>query len=396
MNGAQKTGDKYNYDVAAFLKTNVYEYSPGVLLDLRKFSFDAAPNPFPAVATSFNQKISIDLVISTSEREYLCECKSSDSPRRLSKDSKEFKESLLQFIGLEDYRIRQPRDVIYLTITNMPTRYLEKEIRDLKKDFDKMQDYSLKLQKQGRQKWSGFESETGIDSIISVLDNLSLIQIEKGRLKEAAKDRRFQEALVEIVRNVERKHPKLVPISLATKAHLRLGLETGEGSYLEKEKLGYDVEISSKILDQITAFETSLKEDIVKATVRELPFLKICQLSKTQEMSMNQAAKLITETINDLIEERLGNLSYIAIFFPNLFEMYFAKTYWASKMVDSHVSPSENRYSLIKENEVAIPIPPYVSIFLITETRRLINGIIVDPNRIDQTTNDSTASYIES
>lgn len=384
MNGPQKAGDRYNYDAAAFLKSNVFEYPSGVFLDLREFNFDAAPNSFPPIATSFNQKISIDLIISTSGDEYLCECKSSDIPRRISINSKEFKESLLEFIGLEDYRIRQPRVVKYMMITNLSIRHLEKEIRDLKRDPDKVRDYSLKLQKQGKRKWSTFESEIDIKSILSALDNLFLIQIENGRLREVEKERRFQEALIEIVQNVERKNPKLVPIALATRAHLRLGLDVGEDNYLEKRKLGYTVEISSKILDQIIAYENSLQEDIVKATVKELPFLEKCQVNKTQEMTINEAAKLITETINDLVEERLKILSYVAIFFPGLFEMYLVKTNWASKMVDSHASPSTCRYSLIKGNEAAISIPPYVSILLITETRRLVNGIIVDLSLIDQ------------
>lgn len=384
MNGAQKAGDKYNYDVAAFLKTNVFEYSSGVSLDFRKFSFNVAPNLFRPIATSFNQKISMDLIISTSHYEYLCECKSTDVPHRIGLDSKEFKESLLQFIGLEEYRIRQPRTVKYMIITNMPIRLLEKEIRDLKKDLDKLRDYSLKLKRQGKRKWIGFDSEIEIESILSALDSLFLIQIEKGRLREAERDSRFQEALIEIVHDVERKNPKLVPFPLATKAHLWFGLDIEEDSYLERRKLGYAIKISSKILDQIIAYETSLQDDIVKATVKELPFLVKCQVSSTQEMAINEIAKMITETINDLTEERLMTLSYIAIFFPNLYEMYFAKTNWASRIVDSHVSPSTRRYSLIKENEAPISIPPYVSILLITETRRLVNGIIVNPNRIDQ------------
>jgi len=384
MNGAQKAGDKYNYDVAAFLKTNVFEFSSGVSLDLRKFSFDVAPDSFRPIATSFNQKISMDLIISTSHYEYLCECKSTDVPHRIGIDSKEFKESLLQFIGLEKYRTRQPRTVKYMIITNMPIRLLEKEIRNLKKDLDKLQDYSLKLKRQGKRKWSGFDSEIEIESILSVLDSLFLIQIEKGRLREAERDSRFQEALIEIVQDVERKNPKLVPVPLATKAHLWFRLDIEEDSYLERRKLGYAIRISSKILDQIMAYESSLQEDIVKATVKELPFLVKCQVSSTQDMAINEIAKMITETINDIIEERLMTLSYIVIFFPNLYEMYFAKINWASRIVDSHVSPSTRRYSLIKENEAPISIPPYVSILLIKETRRLVNGIIVDPNQVDQ------------
>lgn len=386
MDGPQKAGDKYNYDVAAFLKTNVFEYSPGVLLDLRNYSFDAAPNPFPAIATSFNQKISMDLMISTSNNEYLCECKSSDSPRRMTINSKEFKESLLEFIGLEDYRVRQSRIVKYMLITSMPTRYLEEEIQDLKKDFDKVQNYALKLQKQGERKWSGaFKSEIDVQSIISALDNALLLQIEKGRLREAERDRRFREALIEIVQSVEKKNPKLVPTSLATRTHLRLVLDLGKEDYLEKRKLSYAVEISSRILDQILSYEETLRKNIVKATVKNLPFLKECQIHRIQEMTVDQVAKTTTETINDLIEERLKKLDYIAIFFPNLYEMYFAEINWASRIVDNHVSPSTRRYSLIRKNEAQISIPPYVSRLLITETRRLVNGVIVDPNLIDRT-----------
>lgn len=385
MNGPQKAGDKYNYDVAAFLKTNVYEYSPGVLLDLRKYSFNPAPDSFSAKATSFNQDISIDLIVSTSHLEYLCECKSSDSPKSLGKKSKEFKESLLEFIGLEPYRVRQPRVVRYMIITSMSIRRLAKEIRDLKKDFAEVRKYSLKLQEQGKRKWgSSFESKIDTKAIVGALDNLLLVQIEKGRLREAERDRRFQEALIAIVQDVERKNPKLVPVSLATKAHQWSGLVIEGDSYLERRKLGYAIRISSKILDQIISYETSVQEDIVKATVKELPFLVQCQVSKTQEMAINEIAKMITETINDLIEERLKTPDYIAIFFPNLYEMYFARTNWASRIVDSHVTPSTGRYSLIKENEAPISIPPYVSILLITETRRLVNGIIVDPNQVDQ------------
>ena len=384
MNGPQKAGDRYNYDVAAFLKTNVFEYSPGVQVDLRKYSFDAAPNSFPPIATSFNQKISIDLIISTSDVEYLCECKYSDTPRPIRLNSKEFKESLLQFIGLEEYRIRQPRIVRYMTITNRSIKHLEKEISDLKRNFEKMRNYSKKLHNQGKRKWSSFESEIDIESIPSVLDNLFLIKIEKGSLREVGKERHFQEALTEIVRNVERKSPKRVPIALATRAHLRLGMGAGEDSYLEKKKLGYDVEISAKILDQILEYENSLQGDIVRASAKQLPFLEKCRVSKTQEMPIDEVARIITETINDFVEERLKILSYIAFFFPNLFEMYFVKTNCASKIVDSFVSPPTGRYSLMKRNELAVSIPPYVSILLITETRRLINGTIVDLSRIDK------------
>jgi hypothetical protein len=48
----------------------------------------------------------------------------------------------------------------------------------------------------------------------------------------------------DILYNVEKKNPKLVPISLATKVHLRLELDVEEDNYLEKRKLGYVIEVS--------------------------------------------------------------------------------------------------------------------------------------------------------
>lgn len=390
MSGPQKPGDKYNYDVAAFLKTNKFELSSDLILNLCKNNFDAAPPSFPPDATSFNQEISMDLLISTSEKEYLCECKSSDKSKNLKITSKEFKETLLEFIGLEDYKKSQLRNVTYLLITNMGVSTLREEISALKSDSDELLSYSVKLEKQAKNKWLNFDSRIEPQSIIFALENLLIIKIDKGQLRQAEKNPKFQTALTNIIRSIEKKHPNLIPFYFSKKVDLRLELRKKQNKFIKHNKLGFIVEIEEDILNQVIKFELTLQEVIFKATVNQLPFLMNYRLQKKPGISNNLASKIITESINDLVEKKLKSIQCLAIFFPTLSEMYFAKIDWASNKVDQHFSASTNRYSLIQKNELKMVIPPYVSIFLITETKRLVNAIVVDPIQIDQIIDDDS------
>jgi hypothetical protein len=384
VGGAQKPGDVYNYKVAAFLKTNIVDYSPSIFLDLQKYSFNAAPDDFPHNATLFDQKISIDLIVSTSTDEYLCECKSTDSAKNLSVNSPDFKEALLEFIGLEFYRRRQVRTVRYLLITNMSINNLEKEISTLKVNHEELLSYLLKLKAQAKKKWKNFEASIETRDVLTTLNNLLLLKIEKGRLLQAERTQEFQEQLMDIVRRVEKKNPHLVPIALLKKTTLRLDTSDGNEDFIERMKMGYYVEIHNEIIEQIMNFELSLNKNIVKATVNELPFLGKHHLRKKLNVSSDQAAQLITETINDIIEERLGDLTYITLFFPTHSEIFFAKTVWASKIVDQHYSPTKGKYLLMTSKELGCDIPPLILILLITETKRIVNGIVIDQIKISK------------
>jgi hypothetical protein len=389
--GAQKQGDKYNYEVAAFLKTNCIEFPPLSPLDLRKLRFNPAPAPFLPEATAFKLQISMDLLIEDSATEFVCECKYSEQPRPLSLNSVEVKESLLEFMGLETYRFRQPRTVIYMLIVNMPKDQLEREVSRLKNNPGQLPEYLGKLLEQARRKWSGFKSKIKVKSLLSVLNNLFLIEIDKGKLDEARKDRNFQDALTEIIRDVENRNPNLVPPSLSTKAQIQLRLENEE-NLVEVEKLGYSTRIDSTIVDQIVEFQSCLQGHLVRATAEELPFLEKCEIIKSSDISSDDIAKTITESINDIIEKRCRDIKYISIFFPGVCEIYFAEVNWASKKVESLFNKRTGTYAMLEKDDLSVNVPPYVSILLITETKRLVNAIIVDTERIDQAT-DTTSEF---
>jgi hypothetical protein len=377
--GAQKLGDKYNYEIAAFLKTNLIDYPPLSPLDFTRLHFN--PNPSSVFSDVFQLTISIDLLASDSLAEFICECKHSDQPRPLGINSTEFKESLLEFIGLESYRLKQFRAVTYLLIINMPKKQLEREISNLRNDPEQWPEYLKKLTQQAKQKWNRFNAEINTKFFLSALNNLLVIEIDSGRLEEARKYKKFQDALVEIVQDIERKEPKQVPVSLSNEAQLQLRLKGDEEELSEAKEVGFTVKISPKIIDQIVMFQSPLQGNLVCANADNLPFLKTCEIVNSQEICCDNVALLITEAINDLIEQRCGAIKYISLFYPKQYDIYFAKKSWALQKIKSLRNSFTGSFSLLNEDEVG-NVPPYVSVFLIKETKRLMEGIIIDSNRI--------------
>jgi len=377
-----KPADMYNYNVAAFLKSNKIEYTTGISFDFRKFKFDARPNPIPPQATLFDQEISIDLVISRPDLEYLCECKYSETPRPITVDSREFKESLLEFIGLEKYKVQQFRKVGYLLITNMPTKKLIEGIQHLRAADDKtLEEYAKKLLRQAKRKWSNFKSSITSQQIRSTLANLQIIEIGRGRIIEAEKTEQFNKALEEIIARVKRKDKTLFPQIYTEKPLLRLKSNISDEKFLKRTWLHKSIEISEIIIEQIIQYEKSLKGNIIEASVNELPFLRDCYIESSKELPIEKVALILTEIINDFAKEHITPLQYLAIFLPSLYKMYFIKIEWALAIVEKHRTLT-GQYTLPKTGEIPIRIPPYVYALLVKEAMRLKKGIIVDTDLI--------------
>jgi hypothetical protein len=375
MGGPQKPGDKYNYDVATFLK--LYEYNYGAYqLNLRNYDFNPAPDNFPATASTFNKSISMDLIASTSSEEFIFECKSSDKPKPLQISSSDFKKTLIEFVSLEKYRHSQSRTVFYGLITNKSLDELQIQIQDLKNNPTLLINYVKQLNEQGTPEWPKFKLEINPSQVLSVLNNLILLLIEKGTLRQAEKATEFQETFVKIVQKVEKRNPFLVPFSISTKPRLELFSNKENLEFYTKTKLGNYVRISLDILEEVKSFQKSLDHNSVmyRATAKELPSLIKSTLLKRQELSIENAARWITETINDYIG---SSAEWIAIFLPGQCEVFFAEKKWSSKVPDL---ADPDKMCLVKYGlDGTVEVPPYVHPILLFEVRRIIDRTIINP-----------------
>ena len=249
MKPVSKPADMYNYRVAAYLKTSAEDlYIPGPVL--RNADFSVIPKSIPKENTFLDVEILFDAVISSSEHEYLCECKYHQEPRSLTEDSVEVKDSLLEFIAAEKYRSGHiKRDgIFYLLITNCPIDSLSKRLDALRTAADEeVVRYSEKLRKRAEKKWRGFNPNIKIklEWIRNVLMRMVPVEIDEGRLSEASKNPEYEQELRKMVDQVLRVNPALVPIKYRVRNTIRFITREDDEETVDVSKGGFFIEIKS-------------------------------------------------------------------------------------------------------------------------------------------------------
>jgi len=384
---ASKPADMYNYRVAAYLKTFVKDLKiPG--LTLENLDFSVIPKPIPKENSFLGVEILFDIVISGSELEYLCECKYHQAPRPLSSNMTEVKDSLLEFVAAEKYRINSTRrdGITYLLITNCSTTGLAKELDHLKTGSDsEVSKYCETLAKRAPQKWKNLENgiEIKIEWIRSALTRTMLLEIDDGRLGESSKNVVYEQQFREMMDRISRTNPSLVPLEYRVRNTIRFNTgEDGEDT-VDIKKGGYFLEISREAVNQILTRGWTGGSHFVRADYHELPFVKNCEILHHSSISTERSMELIIETLNDIIVQPLERPVYFITINPGTYEVYFANLEWFYKLASSNVS-ARGLYELGKiARELPMKVSRFVLENLVKESMRLKANTIVRQDLMD-------------
>lgn len=387
MKPVSKPSDMYNYQVAAYLKTSVVaSHIPGP--PLKNLDFNVVPKSIPNENSYLNVEILLDIVISGSEYEFLCECKHHQEPRPLTPNSTEVKDSVLEFIAAEKYRIGHiKRDgIFYLLITNCPTATLRKRIGKMRTASDKeIILYSDRLKKRAQKKWTSFDPKIKIKSewIRNVLARMVLVEIDRGRLAQSSKNPAYEQELRKIMDQVSRVNPALIPLEYRIRNTIRFTVGDTEEKYEGLSKNGYFVEISKAIVDQVISCKRILGEHFIKATIEELPFVKRCEILHHRDMSPEKATGIVIEALNDLIEQNFGRITFFIVMNPGTYDVYYADLEWLYDIV----TKATNTRGFYMITTIAEQLPLVVSKFilasLVRETMRMYAGIIAKTDVMD-------------
>jgi len=356
-----KPADLYNYHVAAYLKTSPNDLK---VFDrpLETLGFDVFPSPILKENSTLNVEVLLDLVISGPDREYLCECKHKLSPKPLNLNSTEVKDSFLEFVASEKYRIGSlKRDTTsYLLITNCSIIQLKKELTELQVGTDKIvSQYCGKLKARAPKKWKTFD--TAIDIKLEWVRNVAIrvrvLEIDDGRLQEAEKSEYFKQEFTRIMEKIYKKNPELIPVESRIKNTIRF--ETAD----EKESLicynrGFFIELSKSIIDQILSqdFPATIK----KVDCRDLSFIKNCEIRHHPNVSVEKATELVIEALNDILNHRDPKSKLIMAITPGTYEAYLVNANWFRSIL---VRNSKGFYEVAK---IANSMPLKLSKFLLT------------------------------
>ena len=387
MKPVSKPADMYNYRVAAYLKTSAtHIHIPGPVL--RNLDFSVIPKSIPKENTFLNVEILFDAIISGSEHEYLCECKHHQEPRPLTKNSVEVKDSMLEFIAAEKYRIGHiKRDgIFYLLITNCPTNKLSKELDTLRTASDEEIIRYLKvLKKRAREKWRSFDLNIKIkvEWIRNVLMRTVPVEIDEGRLSEASKNPAYEQELRKMMDQISRINPALVPIEYRVRNTIRFTTREDDEETVDVSKGGYFVEISTAIVNEILSCKRIFNERLVKATLDEVPFVKSCEILHHSSISPENSMELIIEALNDIIEQRFGKITFFVVINPGTYDVYYADLEWFYRIATDSVN-AKGFYDIAKiAKQLPISVSKFVLTSLVRETMRLHARIIVREDVIE-------------
>jgi len=387
MKPVSKPADMYNYRVAAYLKTSTVNFRiPGPAL--KNLDFSVIPKSIPKQNTLLNVEILLDAIISGSEHEFLCECKYHQEPRPLSVNSAEVKDSLLEFIAAEKYRIGHiKRDgIFYLLITNCPLDKLSKELDTLRTAGDEeIIRYSEGLRKRAIEKWRSFDPDMRIKVkwIRNVLMRTVPVEIDEGRLSEASKNPAYQHELRKIMDQISRINPTLVPIEYRVRNTIRFTTREDDEETADVSKRGFFIEISRAIVDQILSYKRIFNEHLVRATPDEIPFVRSCEILHHSSIGPENSMELIIEALNDIIEQHFRKVAFFVVINPGTYDAYYADLEWFYRIISGCIN-TKGFYDMGKiAKQLPISVSTFVLASLVRETMRLHTRIIVREDVMD-------------
>ena len=387
MRPVSKPADMYNYRVAAYLKTSAIDlHIPGPIL--KNLDFNVIPKSIPKENTFLNVEILFDAIISGSEHEYLCECKHHQEPRPLTINSVEVKDSVLEFIAAEKYRIGHiKRDgIFYLLITNCPTNKLSKKLDTLRTAGDEeIIRYSGVLRKRAREKWRSFNPNIKIKAewIRNVLMRMLPVEIDEGRLSEASKNSAYEQELRNMIDQVYRINPALVPIEYRVRNTIRFTAKENDEETVDVSKGGYFIEISRAIINQILSYERIFNERLVKARPNEIPFVKSCEILHHSGMSPENSMELVIEALNDIIGQHFAKVTFFVVINPGTYDVYYANLEWLYRIITGCTN-SKGFYDIGKiAKQLPISVSRFVLASFVREAMRLRARSIVREDVMD-------------
>ncbi len=295
-------GNIYSYYVGAYLKTHPIGRGERKEIDLREHDFDI-PMGIPAESCTFHLPLSLDLLASLSDSEYFAECKYNEVPRSLGVNSREFKEALLEFIGLERYRtITFKSRIEYLFVTNHPVgRLREETIRLQSSSTTEIIEYRAKLAKTAEKKWKKPIPSISERALRTVLNRVIVLQIDHGTLKEAELTPSFKDELEHIIVKARVKGIELpLPLSVSEGDSIAVTCDDPSEEFMRFQRRGHDIRIQSVIWKTLEAFADHAPQvdSATRVNGKQMAFLKSLSVGSSNKLQ-ELAARILTETLND-------------------------------------------------------------------------------------------------
>ena len=378
---SSQLGNRYCYYVGAYLKTSKFTFFESKELVLKEYDIMVDSIEIPAENSTFDQKLSLDLLASTTNSEYWGECKWSGSPRKISKNSDEFIETLLEFMGLERYRLKTTwKHIEYLFITSHFIDRLNLEVNRLRTEpSSEIKKYIEIIKKKASKKWTKINLEN-INEILlrRVLNRMLILPLSSDRLDEVRINPEFQSELKKLhyknlVRDISIPFPPISDIMITA-----LMYEDTDDNFYNLTLLGYKFSISKRIITEIKSYLLDIVtiDTIIELDESKLPFLSSFIFTSPSDFSF-LLRQLLNESMNVLLLNEYNNQKIIIIFNPDLRIIYVINIKWLLKIASKHVT-SLNTYKLDEiTKSVGTNISKKVLELSIIEAKRQ-KGIIID------------------
>ncbi len=380
------SGNAYSYYVGAYWKTRPIKYGDRNIIDLTGHDFDIEPN-FPLEGGPLGVQLSLDLVASRSDSEYFAECKHSQALRSLGVNSREFKEGILEFIGLERYRKTTfRRQVEYLFVTNNSVGELIEEVLRLKaSSTSELEEYRVEMIKAAKKKWRDFNGDISEKDLRAVLGRIMIVQVGDGALDEAESESEFQSILSQLVSRARKKGIQLpMPLAAIVEDSIRISCDPSIYEFVRFQTLGYSVQIQQNIWSQLKDFFERLGDvdTIRRIDGLMLPFLATLKVESTG-IPNEMIGRVFSEIVNDRILAKIvASHAFLQISIDDR-NVFVSNLKWMLQVSKAHRS-GDGKY---KSSEIAAVLPFPVTFrmveLIISEANR-IQGIVIDDGSFER------------
>jgi hypothetical protein len=367
-------GSKYVFRVAAYLDSNELALTQGYNIDFRGFDLNPYPQTIRRSLSALHHAVSVDLIAAKGESEYFVEAKHSEEPKPVRKNSKEFKESIVEFVALEKYRKTSMRNVQYIFLTNAPTGTLRNQVDELKLGSrNELIKYSGHLTRAARQKWKGECRDVQAGLVKSVLNRLLLITLVDASLDAAAEEINYRDSLSRILADHQTKHG--TKVSSANELPI-ISLTTRSKVVRVAISRGYELQISTTIISQLRRL---VHENLVSSATRfggdVVSFLNSMKF-ECPGQRLN-CLGVLNHTLNELTGTTGTTCQNFLVLSVVTREIELISKKWLDKISKSHTD-MRNRFIIDGvAKEFPNPISSESTITAITELKRM-NGYVID------------------
>lgn len=365
-----KVADKYNYDVAVYLKINGLP-ELGSYFDLRTADINPAPNRISAKYTLFDADISFDIIASTQPWEIFVECKHMESPTAMRKTSEDFLDAVAEFLSAMGFADIGHKVFKYLFITNANTNRLKSDIEELlRSDDDRTEEFLESVIKAAKRKWKGARTESvRTKQLRSCLLETRVITIEDGTLALAGETPEFKREEEAQRTKIGRRIPGL-PLILPDST--KFALEYMNDEYIEGKWNGRQVYVSKKLVDWL-AGEHIPKDRFVHIAFNDVPQKEMMKVFFSSEFSGENAMSAFSGCINSNLHENCSGIAVIVN--PNRKRMIAFNPDWLYNTV-KNMKDTNYRFNLTRIIQLLSFQMDYPELRMaIQESYRLVKGI---------------------